>query len=165
MIRCIFAVDQGLGYSNKGSLPDWKSKADFRHFKESTVGQIVVMGSKTWEDPMMCRPLPNRINCVVTSRDDLIDNDKIDHYVRGHEELEVVIPKLKTLYPDKDIVILGGWNIISQCINIIEKLQLTIMHEHYETDTSVPWNWLVGFEHGETFELSDGKGRVVEFNK
>ena len=80
MIRVIFAVETHMGYSNKGTMPDWKSTADFKHFKESTEGQIVVMGSKTWEDPMMKRPLPNRINCVVSTRDDLINHRWVEHY-------------------------------------------------------------------------------------
>jgi dihydrofolate reductase len=163
MIRAIFAVDSHMGYSNNGTLPDWKSKADFKHFKDSTNGQVVVMGSKTWEDPMMKRPLPNRINYVVSTRDDLIDSDKIAHYIRGREELEDQLLAIEKHHSDKDIVIIGGWNIMSQVIHVIEKIELTIMYERYETDKHLPFGWLIGFGRGETFELSDGKGKVVEY--
>jgi dihydrofolate reductase len=163
MIRAIFAVEQNLGYANNGTLPDWNSKADFKHFKESTSGHVVVMGSGTWEDPMMKRPLPNRINCVVSSRDDLIDIDKVYHMIGGREELEDQLLEIEKRYPDKDVVIIGGWNIIAQCLSVIDKIELTIMHGHYETDKRVPFGHLTGFSLGEAFELSDGKGQVVEY--
>jgi|TARA_B110000908_G_C10245121_1_gene448369 dihydrofolate reductase len=164
MIRVIFAVETHMGYSNKGTMPDWKSTADFKHFKESTEGQIVVMGSKTWEDPMMKRPLPNRINCVVSTRDDLINADKINHLISS-QDLVSQMRLLERTYPNKDIVIIGGWNIISQCLPVIEKVTLTVMYEKYETDKRLPLGWLIGYGLGKTFKLSDGKGKVVEYIK
>lgn len=40
---------------------------DMRHFKRSTLGCPVIMGRKTWDSlPARNRPLPGRINIVVT---------------------------------------------------------------------------------------------------
>ncbi|MFI5260549.1 MAG: dihydrofolate reductase [Candidatus Paceibacteria bacterium] len=52
----------GLGGKLLWSLPD-----DMQHFKETTSGHPVIMGRKTWESiPPRFRPLPGRVNIVVT---------------------------------------------------------------------------------------------------
>lgn len=65
----VVAVDAQLGIGKTGALP-WRLKEDMKHFKELTTGDgnnMVVMGRKTWESiPEKFRPLPNRINVVVS---------------------------------------------------------------------------------------------------
>ena len=51
-----------IGVNN--DLP-WSLKDDLAHFKEYTTGKIIVMGRKTFES--IGRPLPNRINYVISS--------------------------------------------------------------------------------------------------
>lgn len=47
-----------------GELP-WRLRSDLQRFKEITIGKPCVMGRKTWES-LPLRPLPNRLNLVVT---------------------------------------------------------------------------------------------------
>lgn len=45
----------------------WKIPEDMKHFKETTMGHPVIMGRRTWESiPAKYRPLPGRLNIVVT---------------------------------------------------------------------------------------------------
>jgi dihydrofolate reductase len=67
MIAAILASTNTGGIGLNGTLPWPKHSEDLKWFKEHTSNQIVVMGRKTWDDPMMPKPLPNRINCVVSS--------------------------------------------------------------------------------------------------
>ncbi len=63
----IAAVSQDGVYGIKGAIP-WHIPADMKHFKEQTTGQTVVMGRGTWESlPKKFRPLPDRINMVITN--------------------------------------------------------------------------------------------------
>ena len=50
-----------------GALP-WHLPEDLKLFRERTTGSTVVMGRRTWESlPDRFRPLPGRINVVLTS--------------------------------------------------------------------------------------------------
>ncbi len=49
-----------------GDMP-WRAPEDLAHFKEVTLGTPVIMGRRTWESfPPRFRPLPGRVNIVVT---------------------------------------------------------------------------------------------------
>ena len=57
-----------FGIGVDGHLPWPKLKSDFQRFRDLTIGEIVVMGRKTWESlPLSYRPLPKRHNVVVSS--------------------------------------------------------------------------------------------------
>lgn len=56
MDRCI-----GIG----GKIP-WHIPEDLRQFRLLTQGHVVIMGRRTWES--IGKPLPNRVNIVMTTR-------------------------------------------------------------------------------------------------
>lgn len=52
-----------------GAMP-WHVPEDLAYFKQVTHGSPVIMGRRTWESlPTAFRPLPGRVNVVVTSDD------------------------------------------------------------------------------------------------
>src|SRR6266446_2548745 len=61
----IVAVDQNLAIGKDGRLP-WHYSADMKFFKETTIGNAVVMGRRTWLT--LKGPLKDRQN-IVLSRD------------------------------------------------------------------------------------------------
>lgn len=67
MISFIFAMDENRLIGNDNDLP-WHLPDDLAYFKKVTTGHTIVMGRKTFES--IGRPLPNRRNIVVTSRDE-----------------------------------------------------------------------------------------------
>ena len=69
MIKAIMAVDDKGGISKGSSMPWPKNSKDLQWFKKNTLNQVVVMGSKTWEDPFMPTPLKNRENVLITTKD------------------------------------------------------------------------------------------------
>lgn len=64
--KAIAAVAEN-GVIGRGLEIPWHISADFKHFKRTTTGGVVVMGRNTWES-FKGRPLPNRENVVVSSR-------------------------------------------------------------------------------------------------
>jgi len=65
-IRAIAAIAENGVIGDGLSIP-WRISDDFKHFKKTTLGGIIVMGRKTWES-LGKRPLPGRENVVLTSR-------------------------------------------------------------------------------------------------
>jgi dihydrofolate reductase/thymidylate synthase len=72
-IQLVVAATRKLGIGKGGTMP-WKLPGDMAYFKELTsktadAGKqnAVIMGRKTWESiPVKFRPLPGRINVVLT---------------------------------------------------------------------------------------------------
>ena len=69
-LNLIFARARNGVIGKDNTLP-WHLPEDLAHFKQTTLGQPVVMGRKTWESlPPKFRPLPGRTNIVVTRQTD-----------------------------------------------------------------------------------------------
>ncbi len=62
-MKAIAAMASNRVIGNHGKIP-WHLPADFRWFKQNTLGQIVVMGRKTFES--IGRPLPGRQTIVLS---------------------------------------------------------------------------------------------------
>lgn len=59
------------GTIGKDNQMPWHLPEDLAHFKRITLGQPVIMGRKTWDSlPARFRPLPGRLNMVVTRQTD-----------------------------------------------------------------------------------------------
>lgn len=91
----VAALLPDLGIGAQGKLP-WRLKQEIRYFKDvtsnSTSGvNAVVMGRKTWESiPPKFRPLPNRINVVLSRSYDNSSKDGVFYY----NSLEQLLTKL-----------------------------------------------------------------------
>ena len=62
-ISHLVAVSNDLVIGVDNDLP-WNLKDDLAHFKKYTLNKIIIMGRKTYES--IGRPLPNRINYVIS---------------------------------------------------------------------------------------------------
>src|SRR5947199_7167002 len=64
----IVAVDRNLAIGKGGKLP-WHYSADMKFFKETTTGNTVVMGRRTWLT--LKGPLKDRQNIVLSREENL----------------------------------------------------------------------------------------------
>ena len=111
--------DGGIGYQNR--LPWTKIQGDLPRFKRLTEGQLVVMGRNTW-DSLPKKPLPNRINIVVTSR------PFVEHGVAT----------INTLLNYSDSYwLIGGASLVEQSWSFINEIHLTKVYDHYTCDTFI----------------------------
>jgi dihydrofolate reductase len=132
MIASLFSVDQTGGVGNRGTLP-WKHHPeDMAWFKELTLNHVVVMGRKTWDDPAMPHPLPGRINVVVTNRP--LDGYRSVRTIGGDSICSRIL-ELQTIYPSKNIWIIGGVNLLMQCIDITDHAYVTHRKGSFYSDT------------------------------
>src|SRR6185503_20359189 len=74
MIIGIVAVDRNLAIGKGGQLP-WHYSADMRFFKETTIGNAVVMGRRTWLT--LKGPLKDRQNVVLSRGDEVQSNGSL----------------------------------------------------------------------------------------
>ena len=142
MISIIAAVSNNgvIGVDNK--LP-WDLPEDLKRFKELTTGNVVIMGRKTYES--IGKPLPNRINIVITRNKDFFVPD-----VLTANSLNSALLKAGG---NKDIFIIGGGEIYKQSMDFVDKLYITEVDMEVEGDTTFPtisdkWN----ISNEETFE-------------
>jgi len=132
MLKAIIAVDQLGGIGLNGTLPWPHNSEDMKWFQSNTTGHIVVMGRKTWEHPKMPKPLPDRINLVVTNQPILTPGITA---MKGD-----IIERLKTIqkqYPSKDIFIIGGKILLESCISHCDQIYLTMFKGAYKVDTAI----------------------------
>ena len=134
MICSILASTNLGGIGNRGTLPWPKHKEDLAWFKEHTTDQIVVMGRKTWDDPMMPKPLPNRVNCVFTNRS-LGEHAHNARRLNGDASAQVEL--LQSQFPNKDVFVIGGKELYDSTASIIERVYLTRMKGGWFTDTRI----------------------------
>lgn len=67
LVLAASGADRGIGYD--GDLPWPRLPTDLRHFRTLTSGSPVLMGATTYTSlPTSVRPLPNRLNVVLSSR-------------------------------------------------------------------------------------------------
>lgn len=154
MIKAIMAVDLNEGIGKNGTLPWPPNKEDLRHFKNLTSGHIVVMGSNTWNDPCFPNPLPNRENYVISRKDGFEGAEVI------HSDFKNKIKELDA-NSDKDVWLIGGASIISQCSELIEEFHLTVVPGEYNCDVFLNFpfgmyeltlNW-TGEESGNQYQV------------
>ena len=135
MIKAIFAVDNTGGIGQGGTLPWPFDKQDMLWFSNNTRGNIVIMGSNTWLDPKMPKPLPERHCCVVTNQP--IDGFRDAHTVIHGNYIEQSLAVLKANNPDKDIWIIGGAKLIDSTKHLFEQIYLTTFDDNYNCDVRV----------------------------
>ena len=143
-IKLIAAVDQNLAIGKRGSLL-FKIPEDLKLFKRLTAGQVVLMGRKTFES-LGCKPLPDRVNIVISTTKKFDDDGVITF-----ESLTTAVEYSKQNFPDKDLYIIGGGKVYRQCTGLADEVILTVYGKAYEeADTYFPDEIKKGFRETET---------------
>lgn len=130
-MKLIAAVDKNWGIGNKGklliSIPD-----DMKFFRETTTGNVVVMGRKTLESFPGGKPLKDRINIVLTTDKNYhIDGATVCHSV------DEVLSELKK-YDTDNVYIIGGGSIYELFEPYCDTALITRIDYAYDADTHFP---------------------------
>lgn len=137
MISIIAAIGKNreLGKDNKLL---WHISEDFKRFKDLTSGHIVIMGRKTYESlPEKSRPLPNRINIVITRNPNFTTINQLIVVKSIEEAIENAKSKIQNT--NNEIFIIGGASIYEQGIKYADRLYLTLVDKEYpNADTFFP---------------------------
>jgi len=129
-LHLIYARAANGAIGKDGVMP-WHLPEDLAHFKRTTLGCPVIMGRKTWESlPLRFRPLPGRINVVVTrQRDWQAEGTLVAH------SLEDAIRLCGNV---SDAWVIGGAEIYAQALPLASTAVVTEIEADYEGDAFAP---------------------------
>ena len=147
MVIGIVAVDRNLAIGRGGKLP-WHYSADMKFFKETTIGNTVVMGRRTWLT--LPGPLRDRQN-IVLSRDRTLAAD---------ETLIVMSDVASVLdfarQQEGHLFVIGGAKVYRTFLPHIQRWIVTEVPLAVEgADTFMPASFLDGFELYEIRQLDE----------
>lgn len=152
MIIGIVAVAKNLAIGKDGKLP-WHYSADLKHFKSTTMGGVLVMGSNTYRS--IGKPLPGRLN-VVLSRSAQIDSAENLIFLRSEKEALDL-----TKFLNCDLFVIGGAKTYVEFSRHIDAWIVTrVPIEVADADVFMPRDFLDGFDSVENREI--GEGLIVE---
>lgn len=146
-MKAILACTPSGGIGLKGTLPWARLEGDLPRFKALTEGQYVIMGRNTWES-LPVRPLPNRVNVVVTSRPmitlglDLRKNYQADILWAAQNPDTVAITDPDRFVDHSDAWIIGGAQLINSSWKLIDELHLSRTHLEYDCDSFIDLNYI-----------------------
>jgi len=123
-IAIIAAVALNRGIGKDGRMP-WHLPEDLRHFKQLTMGHVVLMGKNTWHS--LGKPLPGRRNVVLTRS--LLD---------GVESYPSIDAALTALQQEERIFVIGGGDVYAQLLPRADELYLTVVERDVDADTFFP---------------------------
>ncbi len=137
LIIMIVAMDETKIIGKEGAIP-WRLSKDMKRFRKRTVGSgnnSVIMGRKTWDSlPVNFRPLPNRINIVLTRETDWKSKGALNALYPGRA-IEIAYSEAC-----EECWIIGGSEIYNLFIDLVDEIHITEVHTKNSGD--VPFcNW------------------------
>lgn len=127
-MELIVAVYDDWGIGREGTQPVALA-ADRKFFRQTTKGAMVIVGRKTLGDFPGGKPLPNRVNVVLTRGNPQIEGVEICH--SPEEAMELA----KTA--DRAMVI-GGGSVYRQMLPLCDTAYITKVHCTVPCDTYFP---------------------------
>jgi dihydrofolate reductase len=132
-IAVIAAIGRNRELGKDGKLP-WHIKEDLKRFREITMGNVIVMGRKTYES--LPGKLDGRTIIVLTTQTDY--NPKDDDVLVFHSVGEIImycyLHKVETMY------CAGGGEVYKHFLPLADQLYLTKVDASYDADTYFEWN-------------------------
>ena len=127
-MELIVAVYDDWGIGCCGTQPVALS-ADRKFFREATKGAMVIVGRKTLADFPGGKPLPNRVNVVLTRGSVDMDGVTVCHSPEEAAELAKSVERA---------MVIGGGSIYKQMLSYCDTAYVTKVHANPESDTFFP---------------------------
>ena len=105
---------------------------DMKYFRSMTTGHVVVMGRKTLESFPESKPLPNRVNIVLTRDQGYQAPGAV--VVHSREELKEELKK----YSGEEIFVIGGGQIYRELLPLCDKAYVTKVDRAFDADVYFP---------------------------
>ena len=119
------------GVIGKDNQMPWHLPEDLAHFKRVTLGQPVIMGRKTWDSlPPKFRPLPGRLNIVVTRQ--------ADWQAEGALRAGSLQEAQRLCGDAPDAWVMGGADIYRQAEPLAHSAVVTEIEADFEGDAHAP---------------------------
>lgn len=142
----IAAISNNHCIGKDNQLP-WHISADLQHFKRLTTADnasysnddihgIVIMGRKTFES-MRSKPLPKRINFIITTQLDYAEqhgltDDPNVHVMHNLDDTLTQAANLAHGMKFETIWVIGGEKVFNRAMLFSDRLELTLVDTHIE---------------------------------
>ena len=130
-MNIIVAADNNWAIGNKNELLI-RIPNDQKHFREETLGKVVVLGRKTLQTFPQGLPLQGRTN-IILSKD---KNYKVKDAIVVHST-EELLAQLQQ-YNEEDVYIIGGESVYRQLLPYCNVVHVTKIDHAYEADSYFP---------------------------
>lgn len=133
-VALIVAMDRERGIGRDNDLM-WHLPVDMKFFKDTTYGQIVVMGRKNWDSiPERFRPFSNRENVVLTRNKEFKAEGALVFYA-----LQDCLDHFRN-ETERTVFIIGGGEVYRQAMAIeaLDEMFITYIDKVYGADTFFP---------------------------
>ena len=151
-MNVIVAVDKNWAIGKDNRMM-WSIPADMKFFRETTKGNIVIMGRKTLESFPQGQPLKNRVNIVITRKKDY----KVKGAVIVHSVEEAVKEAQKY---ECELFVIGGESIYRAMLAYCDTAYVTKIDHAFDADTYFPnldedkeWQMITISEEQTCFDL------------
>ena len=128
-MKMIVAVDENWSIGNENKLLA-HLPSDLKRFKKLTEGNVVVMGRKTLESLPDGKPLPNRLNVVVTTDEKFEQADIVVSNSLDNLKAELFLSEIMN---GAEIFIIGGQSVYEQCIDDVDTIYVTKIHHEFKS--------------------------------
>lgn len=146
--QVVVAATRDMGIGKDGRLP-WNLPSDLKFFKELTTSTVdpqkknaLIMGRKTWESiPLKYRPLPGRLNVVLTRSGRLGIDTAVNVVLCGSiasaMELLTQPPYSQSI---EKVFVIGGGQILKEALNApqCDAIHITEVETSIDCDTFIP---------------------------
>lgn len=121
IVLVVAIADNGV-IGKDGGIP-WHISEDMKRFKALTMGHTIVMGRKTW-DSLPRKPLPGRVNVVVTRQKDWKCEGAVTASSLGQA----------TSGTSGTVMVIGGAEIYERALPLASRIELTEVHKDFDGD-------------------------------
>ncbi len=123
-------ADKNNGIGKNNDLM-FRLPLDMKFFRETTTDSVVIMGRKTLESFPNKKPLPKRVNIVITRNADF----SAENVITAHSPEEA--ERISRDYPEKKVFVIGGGNIYEQMLPYCDTALITRVYEDADADTFI----------------------------
>jgi len=137
MFKIISCINEKGAIGKDGKLL-YHIKNDLSNFKSMTVGNVVIMGRKTFESLPEGKPLSDRINIILT-RDTKYGIEPADN-VFITNSIQDTVELCEALFPEKDWFVIGGESIYREFmeLGLVSEMRLTVVKDDMDGDAFFP---------------------------
>ena len=125
-LTLVAAIGANRAIGVDGGMP-WHLPEDLRHFKEVTMGGVMIMGRRTWDS--IGRALPGRRTVVITS-------DR--SWSAPGAEVAHSLAEALLVAGDSEVFVVGGGEIYAQTIELASRLEITHVEVSSEAEVFFP---------------------------
>lgn len=154
----IVAADRNWAIGKGGDLI-YSVPEDMKYFRRMTQGKIVVMGRKTLESFPGGKPLPKRVNVVLSSNREYAPDGTVS--VHNYTELFAEIAK----YPEDEVMLIGGGRLYTDLAKYCRRAYITLIDAETDgVDTLIPnFDELEGWSLESVSEPIETGGYTIRF--